>query len=178
MWLSEGADQLVFDERLDAYGIVPRQIDGLSGVATAPFLHAGFGHLLANTFPLLILGALIAFKGFRRFVAVSLGVIVLGGLGLWVIGRDGVHVGASIVVFGYFGYLIAAAVFERRLRSIVLAAVATLLYGGLIWGVLPSDSAISWEGHLSGLVAGVFIAWWVTRPPDQPGRVGSGPSST
>lgn len=164
MWLSEGADQFVFDERLDQWGIVPRELDGLAGVVFAPFLHGGFGHVMANTVPLLVLGGLIAFKGLTRLVTVTVGVTLLGGLGVWLFGRDAVHIGASIVVFGYFGYLVAAAFFERRMRSFVLAVIAILLYGGLIWGVLPTTSIVSWEGHLAGLLAGVFMARYVTRP--------------
>lgn len=165
MWVSEGIDQAILDGGLDAHGIVPRQVDSLPGVVLAPFLHADFGHLMANTLPLLVLGALIGVKGFRRLAAVSVGVTVLGGFGLWMVGRDGIHLGASLVVFGYFGYLIAAAVFERNARSIGLAFIATLLYGGIIWGALPSDSAVSWEGHLCGLIAGVVCAWHLTQPP-------------
>lgn len=163
MWVSEGIDQALLDGSLDAHGIVPRQLDSLPGVALAPFLHADFAHLMANTVPLLVLGALIGFKGFRRLAQVSIGVTLLGGLALWLVGREGLHLGASLVVFGYFGYLIAAAVFERNARSIGLAAVATLLYGGLIWGALPSDSAVSWEGHLCGLIAGVVMAWHLAQ---------------
>jgi membrane associated rhomboid family serine protease len=162
MWMSEGADQLVFDQQLDRAGIVPRELDGLPGIVWAPFLHYGFAHLIANTVPLLVLGGLLAFKGATRFVQVTAGVILLGGLGTWMFGRSGVHIGASGVVFGYLGYLVAAAFFERRLRSIVLGLIAVVLYGGLIWGVLPTATQVSWEGHLAGLAAGVFMAWWVT----------------
>jgi membrane associated rhomboid family serine protease len=163
MWVTEGVDQFVLDERLDQYGIVPRELEGLSGVVLAPFLHAGFGHLMANTVPLVILGALLAFKGVTRLVAVTAGVVVLGGAGVWLFGRTGVHLGASGVVFGYLGYLVAAGLFERRLRSVVLGALAVLLYGGAIWGVLPTGTTVSWEGHLSGLLAGVFMAWILTK---------------
>jgi membrane associated rhomboid family serine protease len=163
MWLVEGIDQMVLDQGLDRHGIVPREVDGLTGILFAPFLHAGFGHLMANTLPLVLLGALIAFKGVVRLLTVTVGVILVGGLGVWLFGRDGVHLGASLLVFGYFGYLLAAAVFERRLRSVVLAVIAALLYGGLIWGVVPTTDPVSWEGHLAGLLAGVFMAWFVTR---------------
>lgn len=164
MWVAEGADQLAFDGDLDRFGIVPRTLDGLTGVALAPLLHAGFGHLLANTVPLLVLGALIALKGLRRLVTVAVGVTVLGGLGVWVFGRSAIHLGASGVVFGFFGYLVAAGVFERRLRSVVLAVIAVLLYGGLVWGALPGTPGVSWESHLAGLLAGVEVARWVSAP--------------
>lgn len=163
MWIVEGADQAVLDQRLDQAGIVPRELNGLPGVLWAPFLHYGFGHLLANTVPLLVLGGLVAIKGTTRFLEVTIGVILLGGLGTWLFGRTGVHLGASGVVFGYFGYLVAAALFERKLRSILLGLTALVLYGGLVWGVVPTTERVSWEGHLAGLVAGVFVAWYVTR---------------
>ena len=163
MWIVEGADQAVLDQRLDQAGIVPRELDGLPGVLWAPFLHYGFGHLLANTVPLLVLGGLVAIKGTTRFLEVTIGVILLGGLGTWLFGRSGVHLGASGIVFGYFGYLVAAALFERKLRSILLGLTALVLYGGLVWGVVPTTERVSWEGHLAGLVAGVFVAWYVTR---------------
>lgn len=165
MWVSEGVDQGLLDGALDAYGIVPRDLVGLRGIPLAPFLHADFAHLSANTLPLFILGSLIGFKGVVRLAQVSVSVILLGGFALWVVGRDGVHLGASMVVFGYFGYLVAAAFFERNARSIWLAWIATLLYGGIIWGALPSNSAVSWEGHLCGLIAGVVTARRLAEPP-------------
>ena len=170
MWLSEGVDQVAFDGDLDRFGIVPRQLDGLTGVALAPFLHAGFGHLVANTIPLLVLGGLIAFKGLRRLVTVAVGVVVLGGLGVWVFGRSAIHLGASGVVFGFLGYLVAAGVLERRLRSVVLAVVAVALYGGMIWGVLPGTPGVSWESHLFGLLSGLVMARVVTRPAETAAR--------
>lgn len=163
MWVSEGADQALFDERLDQAGISPREIDSLGGIVWAPFLHHGFAHLMANTVPLLILGGLVALKGPTRFLQVTVGVILLGGLGTWILGRDGIHIGASIVVFGYFAYLIAAALLERRLLSILVGLCALVLYGGLVWGVVPTTAPVSWEGHLSGMLAGVYVAWYVTR---------------
>jgi membrane associated rhomboid family serine protease len=170
MWVVEGADQLVLDGDLDRFGIVPRQIDGLSGIVLAPFLHAGFGHLLANTIPLLVLGGLIAFKGVRRLVAVSVGVVLIGGLGVWLFGRTAIHLGASGVVFGFLGYLVAAGVLERRLRSVILAVAAVALYGGLVWGALPGTPGVSWESHLFGLLAGIVMARIVTRPAASPPR--------
>jgi membrane associated rhomboid family serine protease len=170
MWVSEGVDQVAFDGELDRFGIVPREIDGLTGIVLAPFLHAGFGHLVANTIPLLVLGGLIAFKGLRRLIVVGVGVILIGGLGVWLFGRSAIHLGASGVVFGFLGYLVAAGVLERRLRSVMLAVVAVVLYGGMIWGVLPGTPGVSWESHLFGLLAGVVMARVVTRPVGSPPR--------
>lgn len=162
MWAAEGADQVAFDGRLDRFGIEPRTVEGLTGVLLAPFLHAGYGHLLANTLPLLVLGTLVALKGLRRLVTVAVGVTLLGGVGVWLVGRPAIHLGASGVTFGLFGYLVAAGFFERRLRSVLLALVALVLYGGMFWGVLPGTPGVSWESHLCGLLAGVVVARWVS----------------
>lgn len=164
MWGMESLDQFVLDEQLDSHGIVPRELDGLTGIVFAPFLHLGFAHLMANTVPLLVLGGLLAIKGAARFVQVTMGVILLGGIGVWLFGRTAVHLGASGLVFGYLGYLVSAGVFERRMRSVLLGIVAVVLYGGLVWGALPNNPGISWESHLFGLVAGAFMGWFVSRP--------------
>lgn len=163
MWASEGIDQFLLDERLDREGIVPRELDGLSGIPFAPFLHLGFPHLMANTVPLLVLGGLLALKGAARFVQVTMGVILLGGMGVWVFGRSAVHLGASGLLFGYLGYLVSAGIFERRVRSVLLGIIAVVFYGGLVWGVLPNDPGVSWESHLFGLLAGGFMGWFVSR---------------
>ncbi|HSL58481.1 MAG TPA: rhomboid family intramembrane serine protease [Acidimicrobiales bacterium] len=163
MWAAELVDQLLLDERLDRHGIRPRELGGLDGVLWAPFLHSGLGHLVANTVPFLVLGGLIALKGGDRFVQVSLGVMLLGGGAVWLLGRSVVHIGASGVVFGFLGYLVGAAIFERRLRSIVLGVTAVVLYGGLVWGLVPTPG-VSWESHLFGGAAGVAVASRVARP--------------
>jgi membrane associated rhomboid family serine protease len=168
MWVVEAVDQVLLDEALDRHGIRPRRLTGLDGVLWAPFLHSGWAHLIANTLPFLVLGGLVAMKGRPRFVAVALGVTVLGGLAVWALGRDAVHIGASGVVFGFLGYLVGAAVFERRLLAIVLGAAAVALYGGLVWGLLPTPG-VSWESHLFGGAAGVAVASQVARP-DAPAR--------
>lgn len=168
MWVLEAVDQVLLDEALDRHGIRPRRLTGLDGVLWAPFLHSGWAHLVANTLPFLVLGGLVALKGPQRFVRVALGVALLGGLAVWALGRDAIHLGASGVVFGFLGYLVGAALFERRLLSIALGAVAVALYGGLVWGLLPTPG-VSWESHLFGGAAGVAVASQVARP-DAPAR--------
>jgi membrane associated rhomboid family serine protease len=164
MWIVEGADQLLFQGSLDQSGIHPRTAEGLLGIFYSPFLHAGFMHLVANTVPFLVLGGFVMLRGIGRFVAVSFIVLILGGFGTWLIGKsDTVHVGASGVIFGYLGYLIGAAVFERSFVAIVLALIGGGLYGGILFGVLPGQIGISWEGHLFGFVGGVVAAKLFTR---------------
>ena len=152
---------------LNQYGLVPRTIEGLRGIPLGPLLHGGFGHLISNSPPLLILGGLVAVRGRANFVGVTLFIIFVGGLALWCAGRPWpwddiqrvVHVGASGLVFGYFGYLVARGWYERSILSIIVAVLVMLVFGsGIILGLLPTAPYVSWEGHLCGLVAGVLIA--------------------
>jgi membrane associated rhomboid family serine protease len=160
MWTLELVDLLLFRRSLDALGIRPRSIPGLTGVLVAPFLHGGIGHLVANTVPLLTLGWLVMLRGVQSFVGVTAIVTVLGGLGVWLFARPGtVHIGASILIFGYLGYLMARGYFERSFASILIAIVVGLVYGGALWGILPGQRGVSWEGHLFGFIAGVVAAW-------------------
>ncbi len=161
MWAVEIID-VIINNRLEGGGIHPRRIDGLDGVLWAPFLHDDFGHLISNTVPFLVLGGLLALRGVRVWVMVTAIIIVVGGLATWVFARSGNHIGASGVVFGYLGFLVAAAVFERSLKAIAIAVLAGLLYGGLIFGILPS-STVSWEGHLFGALAGAAAAWLIAN---------------
>ena len=149
---------------LDQFGIVPRRLSGLLGIPLAPFLHAGWSHLAANTLPFAILGLFVMGRGERTFWSVSAGIVVWGGLAVWLLGRSQtVHVGASGLIFGYFGYLVALGVIEHSVVSIVRALVVGLFYGSIIWGVLPNHRGISWEGHLFGLLAGIAMAWLTGR---------------
>ena len=157
IWVLAGVDALM-DNRLAEYGIVPRTMDGLWGIPLAPFLHGGFGHVLSNTVPLLLLGGLVAARGWQTLLGVTLFVVLLGGAGVWLVARSASHIGASGLVFGYFGYLVARGWYDRRIVSILIAVVVIVVYGGLIFGVLPTDSRVSWEGHLTGLIAGVIVA--------------------
>ncbi len=144
--------------QLNAWGIFPRSVHGLAGIPLAPFLHGSFGHVISNSIPFLVLGGLIAFRGRQVLLRVSFIVIGVGGSGVWLLGRSAVHIGASGLVFGYFGYLVARGWYERKLGSILLAIGVIILYGGLILGVLPARGLVSWEAHLFGLIAGVLAA--------------------
>ena len=152
------------DERLVyALALVPRRVDGLPGILGAPLVHGSFAHLLANTVPLLILGGMVAIRGVACYLATTLAIVVLGGLGLWALGRDAAHVGASGLIFGYFGFLVGRGYYERRLQSVAVSILVVVLYGGMLAGVLPRDDGISWEAHLFGLLAGWLCARAVRR---------------
>ena len=146
------------------FGLEPRDFGGLIGIPASPFLHAGFGHIIANTVPLVVLGGMAAMASPKRFLDSTIIIVLLGGLLVWLLARgdNRVHVGASGLVFGYLGYVVALGIFERSLRAIAMAVFAGLLYGGLILGVLP-DQRISWESHLFGAMAGAAAAWILTR---------------
>ena len=137
----------------------------MPGIIFWPFLHGGFYHLLMNTTPLLVLGYFVALRGFVPFFQISAIIVLVGGLGVWVAGREAYHIGASGLVFGYFGFLVAAGVYERSVSALAVASFALFYYGGLIFGILPTESFVSWEGHLFGLLAGVLSARLLTRRP-------------
>lgn len=165
LWFIEIMDQLLFGESLDNFGVHPRTIIGLWGILWAPFLHRGFQHLLANTGPILILGSIVMLsRSVRDFFTISVIVTLVGGFGTWLIGSpDSVHLGASGLIFGYFGFLLISAYFERSCRSIVIAIVVLLLYSGIIWGVLPQGNGISWQTHLFGFIGGWISAYLLAQ---------------
>lgn len=168
MWLSEIVDQ-VGSLNLDNRGIMPRDADGLAGIVVAPFLHAGFGHLISNTPPFLILGGLIALAGAMRVVTVTVIVAAVAGLGTWLIAPAGtVTVGASGLVFGYAAFLVARAAFSRRLIQLAVALVVLALWGTtLLAGILVPSRGVSWQDHLFGAIGGVLAAWVLDRRGDR-----------
>lgn len=158
MWITEVVD-VVAGGRLDAYGIHPRDVDGLAEIASAPFLHAGFGHLISNSVPFAIMGAAIALGGLARVAAVTAIVGLVSGFGTWLAASPGtVHLGASGLVFGYATYLVARGVLSRRLTELAVGALVVVVWGlALVQGVLPQDR-ISWQAHVFGAAGGVLAA--------------------
>ncbi|MET8174990.1 rhomboid family intramembrane serine protease [Streptomyces clavifer] len=171
LWLLEGIDTMT-GHSLDTYGISPREPSELLDVVPAAFLHSGWEHVASNSVPLLVLGFIAALAGIRRFAAVVLVVIVTGGLGVWLTAPPNtVTLGASGVVFGLFGYLLVRGFVDRRPLDIVVGLIIAAVYGSLLWGVLPTDSGISWQGHLFGLAGGVAAAFVLRRPRRPAGAV-------
>ncbi|MEV0144655.1 MULTISPECIES: rhomboid family intramembrane serine protease [unclassified Nonomuraea] len=158
MWGVEIVDYLL-NGSLDQYGIVGLEPEGLVGILFAPFLHVGFGHLMANSLPLLVLGFLAAVRGLGKFLAASLLIVLVGGIGTWLTSPDIITVGASGLVFGYFGYVVCRGLFDRRVLDIVLGIGVAAAYYSILWGLLPNQQGISWQGHLFGLLGGVVAAW-------------------
>jgi len=157
-WLVLGLDSLIWHGRLAQHGIILRHLSGLTGIVWAPFLHASFRHLAANTLPLLILGAIICGRSRSEFVVVTVAGILLGGGLTWLIARNASHIGASGLIFCYFGYIASMAWFRRTFGTLCLSVVCVLGYGGILRGIFPTTTAVSWESHLAGLIAGVVLA--------------------
>lgn len=168
LYVIEFADQIM-PEDLDQGGIVARKWSGLDGVLFAPLLHHGWAHLFANTVPVALFGFLVMAGGFRQWIAVTATVWLLGGLGVWLLGPSDAHtVGASGLAFGWLAFLLVRGIFTRSFRQLVLAVFLLVLYGGTLWGVLPTNPEISWQSHLFGALAGILAAWLVARADRAP----------
>ena len=163
MWIAEGVD-VVANHELDGLGIEPRERDGLIGILAAPFLHAGFGHLIANTVPFAVMGVVIALNGARRVLIVTAIVALVSGLGTWLVGPENtLHIGASGIVFGYATYLLARGFFNRNVLELAIGAVIAVVWGGvLLGGVLP-EQGISWQSHVFGALGGLLAAQHIAR---------------
>ena len=139
----------LIDHSLNAYGLVPRTTSGLAGIPLSPFLHGSFLHVQSNAVGLLALGCLAVIRSRERFPWVCLVIILLGGLGVWLVGRPATHVGASGLVFGLFGYLLVKGLLDRSILSVLVAVVVAGVFGWVILsGILPANAYVSWEGHL------------------------------
>jgi len=155
IWLVFAMDYFLPLEQL---GLVPRTLRGLTGIVAMPFLHGDFKHLIGNTIPLAVTLLLLAGSRANSGMIVSL-ITVLCGAGLWLFGREALHIGASGVVFGLIAFHVFAGIFEKRLQSIIISIVVGLLYAStVIQGVMPFQRGVSWEGHLIGAVAGAIVA--------------------
>jgi membrane associated rhomboid family serine protease len=164
LWLIELVNAMIFRQRLNWLGIEPRHLNSLWHIPLAPFLHGNFSHLIANTGPLLMLGWLVLLRGREYFWAVTAICAFASGLGIWLFGSYySVHLGASGVIFGYVGFLLARGYTERSPSSVLAAIIVALLYGGTLTGVLPGQTRVSWEGHLFGFAGGVWAAMLVNR---------------
>lgn len=173
LYAVELVDTLV-GNRFDAAGVRPRDSDGLDGILFAPLLHGGWAHLAANTVPLLVLGFLILLRGALRWLTVTAVVWVVGGAGVWLTGPENtVHLGASVLVFGWLVYLLLAGLFSRSATQVAVGVIVLLVYGGVLAGVLPGHPGISWQGHLFGAVGGGIGAWWLGQRDRRRSRPGS-----
>ncbi|MEF8810217.1 MAG: rhomboid family intramembrane serine protease [Bacteroidales bacterium] len=159
MWLIK-LSEIVLDESFANLGVYPMQTSGLTGIITGPLIHGDLGHLMTNTFPILILGTglfyfydSIAFKVF--FI-----IYFLSGIMLWFGGREAYHIGASGLIYGLASFLFFSGIIRKHVRLMAFSLLVAFLYGGMIWGLLPIREGVSWEGHLFGAIAGVAIAFY------------------
>jgi membrane associated rhomboid family serine protease len=187
MWVLEAINSVDHDALDNNAGIIPRNVDHLWAIFTSPFLHANFyPHLVDNTIPLLFMGVIIALRGAGRLALVTLIVIVIGGLGTWLVSPTGTNtIGASGVVFGYATYLLARGLFNRSPLEIGVGLVVGLVWGGALISSVVPHAGISWQAHVCGAVGGVVAAWVLAAPRNRAaggggsgaGR-GSGPVTT
>jgi membrane associated rhomboid family serine protease len=155
-----------------SFGVYPRHISGLKGIIFSPFIHGDYYHLFDNSIPLLVLGTLLFY--FYRGIAweISLLLMLVSGFWLWIIGRESYHIGASGFIYGLAAFLFVSGIVRKNLSLLTISLLVVFLYGSLIWGVFPIDAHVSWEGHLSGGVAGIILAWnYRKRGPKQPSPI-------
>jgi membrane associated rhomboid family serine protease len=178
MWLVEIIN-VVDSYRLDSDGIHARDLDRIWGIVTAPFLHASWPHLIGNTIPLVFMGLIIAMRGAIKLAIVTTIVVLVGGLGTWLIAPAGsTTVGASGLVFGYATYLLTRGIFDRSVLELLTGGVVGAVWGGALLASLVPHTGVSWQAHLCGAVAGVIAAAVLARPRERAGRgpgAGSGP---
>ena len=148
---------------LEKLGLIPRELSGLFGIATMTFLHIDLGHIIGNTLPLTTLLALLAgSRADSRKVVVL--ITIIGGALLWIFGRDAIHIGASLLIFGLASFLLVSGFLEKRTVPMIISIVVALVYGTtMLSGILPWQTGVSWEGHLLGGIAGAFTAWVLVK---------------
>lgn len=150
---------LVTGNLLNQFGLVPRSLSHIGYLFTAPFLHGNIAHLLTNLLPLLLFMWLTMQWGNRVFVLTTLTIMILAGLAVWLFGRQAYHIGASGMVYGYFGFLVLAGFVSKKIPYLIISVLVALLYGSMLVGVLPTQGFISFEYHLFGFVSGLIAAW-------------------
>lgn len=158
LWVLELVDQ-ASGNALDEYGIHARELDGLPFILTAPFLHFGFDHLVSNSLPFFVLGVLVLLGGLARWIWSTLITVLSSGLTAWLLTPvNSVIAGASGVIFGWLTYLLARGIYSRDVKQVLVSVAVLIFYGGVLWGVLPGQAGVSWQGHLGGAIGGVIAA--------------------
>tara|TARA_B110000003_G_C16607306_1_gene518012 strand:- start:249 stop:932 length:684 start_codon:yes stop_codon:yes gene_type:complete len=147
-----------FDFSFVSFGVYPKNLAGIRGILLSPFIHKDFSHLLNNSYPVLILGGILF--AFYKKIAIQLFLwqFFISGFWLWIIGRPSFHIGASGIIYAMASFLFISGVIRKNPRLSAISMLVIFLYGSMIWGVLPTNQPISWEGHLSGFIAGIIVA--------------------
>jgi len=159
LWLVHTVNFLT-GNHLGHWGIFPRELDGLKGIITAPFIHGSWEHLFSNSAPFLVTTTLIHFFYRKAAWPSFIFIYLLTGALVWMFGRSVYHIGASGVVYGLVSFIFWSGVFRRNIKSIVLALIVTILYSGYLQGIIPFQDGISWESHLIGGLVGILVAFW------------------
>lgn len=163
LWILQFVNKLL-SYRLNYLGIIPRTSRGLIGIIFSPFLHGNANHLFFNTFPLLVLACFVLVGGQPFFWRVTVSIVLISGFLTWMLGRRAIHIGASSLIMGYWGYLLVNAYHQPSLMTIVLAVVSIYYFGGLFFGLFPTEKSVSWEGHLFGCIAGIVTNYLFPMP--------------
>lgn len=149
---------------LNQFGNIPRSVNSLFGIFIGPFLHASIWHYSSNIVAVCIFSFLLLQYGLKRYLLITLWIIVGSGILVWLFGRSAYHIGISGVIYGYFGYLVLAGFLSGKLKLIMISLLVGFFYGGLIFGVLPSRPFVSWESHLFGFMIGLAAAKFWAKP--------------
>lgn len=144
---------------LNQFSVIPREFSHLGYIFTSPWLHGSLSHFLSNILPFAVMSFLLLEFGLKRYLRVSGLLLLMTGLLVWLFAREARHIGASGILYGYFGYLLLAGFLSKRIWLALISVAVLFIYGGMIWGVLPSQPFISWESHLFGFISGLYLAW-------------------
>ncbi|GAA0857920.1 rhomboid family intramembrane serine protease [Aliiglaciecola litoralis] len=149
---------------LNLLGNYPREVFGLKGILFSHFLHGDVKHFASNIVTLAIFSFLLLQYGMKRYIKVTLFLMLSIGVSVWLLARPAMHIGASGLIYGYLGFLILGGLISGRIKLIIIALVVAFFYGGLIFGVLPTRPFVSWESHLFGFIAGLVAAKLWAKP--------------
>ncbi len=159
LWAINIINWVVLGSRLNILGIYPRHLLGLIGIIFSPILHYNFNHLFFNSIPLFALGLGILAMGLETFYQTTIEIVLLGGLLVWLFGRRAIHIGASGLVSGYFGFIMANAYLNPTFTTFLLAAIVLYYFGSIFLGIIPQEEKVSWESHLFGFLSGIASAF-------------------
>ena len=159
------------DSDLSFLGILPRTLKGSVGIITSPLIHGNFTHLLSNTFPLMLLTAGVVYFYDKIAIQILTIIYLLTGIWVWIVAREAYHIGASGLVYGLVTFLFFSGVFRKDASSVALSLIVVFLYGGMIYGLFPTNTGVSYESHIVGAITGIIIAFYYRKVPILPTRV-------